>query len=351
MKESFDNSVGNKLPRLISEFLGISQRKINILHTGPEYACDFLLKAEGYQFLVESKSSTLKATLFMALTGLKQDIKKQAKDVIPLIVVPYMPKSGRDMCKENEVSWVDLSGNANIQAKGLVIRIEGRPNIFKKVGRPSNVFSPKSSRIARQLIMHPEKSYTQRQLSQVTGLDEGFTSRLVRKIEEENLVVRNESGELKARDPGFLLDSWREVYDFSRHDILKGHIPARSGEELLHRISKLLNQEKIDYAATGLGGAWILTQFVGFRISTIFFHKLPDEDLLEKIGFRKEERGSNTWLVVPDDESIFWGARQREEIWCAHPVQIYLDLKGHPERATEAAAQVREEYLNWKGKR
>ena len=32
---------------------------------------------------------------------------------------------------------------------------------------------------------------------------------------------------------------------------------------------------------------------------------------------------------------------------CVHPVQIYLDLKGHPERAKEASSMVRQESLKW----
>jgi len=32
---------------------------------------------------------------------------------------------------------------------------------------------------------------------------------------------------------------------------------------------------------------------------------------------------------------------------CVHPVQVYLDLKGHPERAKEAASMVRQERLKW----
>ena len=343
--------IGQQLPKLIAESIGITTRKVSIIHTGSRHKSNFLLKAGKYKFLVEFKSSASKASLLMTISQLRKEIQDHQVEATPLVVVPYMPKSGRDMCEISGISWVDLSGNANIQANSLVIRIEGKPNLFKIAGRPSNVFAPKSSRIARQFIINPGKSYTQRQLSQATGLDEGFTSRLVRRFEEERLIVRSDSGTLQARDPGLLLDSWRDVYDFSKHDILKGHIPTRSGEELLHRITNLLNQEKTGYAVTGLGAAWLLTHFAGFRISTIFFHNQPDEDLLNKLGFREEERGSNTWLVVPNDESIFWDANQYENIWCVHPAQIYLDLKGHPERASEAADKVRKEYLVWKGKR
>jgi hypothetical protein len=32
---------------------------------------------------------------------------------------------------------------------------------------------------------------------------------------------------------------------------------------------------------------------------------------------------------------------------CVHPLQAYLDLKAQPERAQEAAAELRGRHLNW----
>jgi hypothetical protein len=53
-------------------------------------------------------------------------------------------------------------------------------------------------------------------------------------------------------------------------------------------------------------------------------------------------------LVIPNDEGVFHGAVLREEIRCVHPVQAYLDLHAHPERAEEAAQKLRAEHLNWR---
>ena len=63
------------------------------------------------------------------------------------------------------------------------------------------------------------------------------------------------------------------------------------------------------------------------------------------LGFREEPRGANTWLVTPNDEGVFDGAEVVNGIRCVHPVQAYLDLKSHPERATEAAEELRKRLL------
>ena len=53
--------------------------------------------------------------------------------------------------------------------------------------------------------------------------------------------------------------------------------------------------------------------------------------------------------MVPNDEGVFHGAEIVDGIRCVHPVQAYVDLKDHPERAPEAAAELRK-WLLMRGK-
>ena len=74
---------------------------------------------------------------------------------------------------------------------------------------------------------------------------------------------------------------------------------------------------------------------------TVYLANPPSAALQEALGFRAVARGANTWLVVPNDEGVFDGAELVDGIRCVHPVQAYVDLKDHPERAAEAAAALR----------
>ncbi len=69
----------------------------------------------------------------------------------------------------------------------------------------------------------------------------------------------------------------------------------------------------------------------------MFVEDLPRYGLLDKLGFRKDPCGANVWLVLPKDEGVFHDVQEVDGVRCAHPVQVYVDLKGHPERADEAA--------------
>jgi hypothetical protein len=89
-------------------------------------------------------------------------------------------------------------------------------------------------------------------------------------------------------------------------------------------------------------------RFAAFRIATVYLADDPSSELIEKLTFREDPSGANLWLVVPNDAGVFHGAVEKDGIHCVHPVQAYLDLKGHPERASEAAERLRNDFLNWR---
>jgi hypothetical protein len=332
----------------LAELLEISLEDISIdraIDNTPQ------LVAGANVFPVILKSASSAESVLQAIYYAQTHELVAKKRVLPIIVVPYMGEIGARLCKEAGLSWLDLSGNAHIRAPGLYVRIEGHPNRFKRPGRPSELFAPKSSRITRWLLMHPDQAFTQRELAQATGLDEGFTSKIVRALEEGTFIVREEPetgrghGPIRVRDPDLMLDAWREDYSFSKHTIIEGHIAARSSDLLLRDLAARFDKSQVDYAATGLGAAWLLSHFAMFRIVTFYLKEYPNESLLRELAFRQEPRGANVWLVVPNDIGVFHGASIQDDICCVHPIQVYLDLKGHPERAPEAADQLRSQLL------
>lgn len=268
--------------------------------------------------------------------------------VIPLLAVPFMGEVGRGLCERFGVAWLDLSGNARIFTPGLRILIEGKPNRYKRRGRPSTAFAPKGSRIARWLLMHPTEPFTQRKLALATGMDEGYTSRVVGKLEEEGLIVRDDGVTVRPRDPGLLLDAWLESYDFKKHHLIRGHVAARSGDALLRQLIDGLGRASASCAATGLAAAWSLGRFAGFRTVSLYLRQEPSTALLAALSFREDARGANVWLIVPNDKGVFHGATVCDGVLCVHPVQAYLDLHAHPERAEDVARTIRSEYLQWK---
>jgi hypothetical protein len=309
---------------------------------------DALLEGGGHRFIVEWKGSAGAAVVAHAAETVRQAAAALRPSAVPLVAVPYMGAVGRERCARAGVGWLDLSGNAAIRTPGLHIQVDGKANRFRAVGRPSSVFAPKASRIARWLLMDPHRFRLQQELARLSEMDEGYTSRIVARLEREGHLERDERRAVRSRDPDLLLDAWGESYRFDRHHVQGGHIAARSGEDHLRALSLKLGEREIEHAATGLAAAWLGTRFAAFRLVTVYVREPLEPGILEQLQFRDEPRGANTWLVAPKDAGIFHGAAERDGVPCVHPVQAYLDLASQPERASEARDELRTKLLTWK---
>ena len=306
---------------------------------------DAVVRLGPYTFVIEWKSSGGSAPVRQAIREVIQESAAVGAHSIPLVAVPYMGSMGLDLCQAAGVGWLDLSGNAQIVAPGLRIKVQGEPNRFRRRGPLVSAFAPKSSRIARWLLVYPGQALRQRQIAQATGVSVGLTSRTVGRLVHDGLVTRDSRGQIRVRDRSALLDAWYEAYSFERHEIVRGHVNARSGDDLVRRVGSILDKRGRDYAVTGLGAAWLYSRFAVFRTAT-FYVTEPVASLAREIGFRDEPRGANLWLVTPQDHGVFEGATVRSGVRCAHPVQVYLDLKGQPERSKEAAERLRSDLLD-----
>jgi len=86
----------------------------------------------------------------------------------------------------------------------------------------------------------------------------------------------------------------------------------------------------------------LYAKFASFRISSFYLEEYPDAAVLEQIGFREVSAGSNVWFIIPKDVDVFWKSKLVENIPVVHEIQVWLDLKYHPERSEEAALELRQ---------
>jgi hypothetical protein len=373
-----EKQFARRLPAALAAVLDISENDVSAEYNASSGA-DLFLSAASQTFAVELLGSGTPGSISTHAGHIAQAAKKSRR-TIPLLVVPFMTEAGRRAAIAAGASWLDLSGNAHIVGPGLRVIVDGRPNQFKRRGRPTSIFAPKSARVVRWLLTHPDRSFTQREIARATSMTEGFVSRIVARLEADAYVSRirvigdrestaakgsgrgsdaagddggasshyQRKSPMRVRDPALLLDAWREEYEFDKHTIIRGHIAARSGDALARFVGDRLTAKKVEHAATGLAAAWQLTHFAAFRIATFFVTSEIPPDLGRKLGFREDPSGANMWFVVPNDAGVFQGAQDRDGLRCVHPVQAYLDLEGHPERAAEAAERLRAEFMNWK---
>jgi hypothetical protein len=258
---------------------------------------DFTVQLRAKTLTGKYRRSGNVSTIARAIEQLRE-VKENGGDE-PLLVVPYMGEKGAKRCREEGVSWIDLSGNAHLNTDSFLIRVGERPNRFKRRGRPANPFAPKSSRISRFLLAHPNQRFRQNEIADRASVGRGWTSKVVRRLEEKELVRRDEDGRVLVPDPSFLLDAWHEKYDFSKHRILKGTVASKDSAKLTERLARAFESTGLKYAATGLAAAWLLTQFARFRIATFYLERFAPTGIEATFLAGREDSGGGLRAAQP----------------------------------------------------
>jgi len=339
----FDDLFRSELPALFQEW-GLEEPIFQ--KTGAqERAADYVVHSGQRVFAIELKAAPRTALVKEWGAQLSHRVRRTGAETVVVLAVPYMGAAVAQTARDAGISWMDLSGNADIRAQGLRIHVTGRPNRFVKKGRPSSAFAPKSSRVARALLLDPGRFWVQSDLARQIKLGRGFVSRIVRRLAADELIESGDDGRVRARSAEALLDAWHGEYDFGKHHILRWHHAARSGSELTNAVAEALQDGSHEHAFTGLAAAWAYDPFAMFRLVAVYLKDPTALDVIRALGAREEERGSNLWVVIPNDEGVFDGSRSLDRVRYVSPVQTWLDLAAMPERAQEAAERVRRFWL------
>lgn len=338
--EVVEREARHRLPRLLEALL---EEDVTLHIPAEDSPIDLIVTDDhGRRYLIEVKSSSRPGQVARAADQLRG---YSGRDIIPILVVPFMSRAGADTADSMRLNWLDLSGNAHIRAENLHLWVQGRPDQLRARGRPSSPFAPKSSRVTRVLLLDPKRWWRQKDLVDATGLDDGNVSRIVRRLYDE-LLIERDGQLLRPSDPNLLLDAWAQDYRFDAHDILACHLSG-SGIELAFDLARRLKELNIRHAFTGLSAAWALDNFARFRLTTVYIDGDP-RDAAERLDVRIGERGANVQLVGPNDQGVFTAEKDYDGLRCVAPVQVYIDLINLPERARDAAQYLRDQHLRWR---
>lgn len=333
------------VPRWLRQWTGLDVRLDEQVGRGGREV-DLVLALEDTILLVEVKATGGVGAVQSAIEGLQG----HDEDAVLTVVVPYMSEAGKERCERAGVSWIDLSGNAHLRVDrpGLkvAVHVEGKPDAFRGPGRPRNAFAPKATRLVRLLLTDPARRWTQSEIARAADLGPGYVSRIVRHLEDERLLDRDDDRAVWPPDPGLLLDAWADADTF-RHDALVGHVPGKSGEDRALRLQRALAKHDVPHALTGLAAAWAYTHAGSFRSVACYADGGALHAALADAGFRPDTKAPNARVLTPADPGVFDGSRDASGLRCVAPVQAYVDLAHEPERAAEFRDALRERALPW----
>jgi len=147
------------------------------------------------RFVVECKSDITPRVAADAANQLVTYLSR-VPDAVGVVVAPWGSRRTREVLKDSGIGFIDPTGNIDliVEEPGLVIRVPGAEK--NPTGRPPttpNLRGPKAWALMKTLI-EVKPPHGVRELAAAVGTDPGYTSRVIRALEDEMLVFRTKRG-------------------------------------------------------------------------------------------------------------------------------------------------------------
>lgn len=320
--------------------------QVNINGAKADFLVTLNIKAKDSILICEIKSSGSPSHILPVVVQLKKAI--EYKKGYPVIIAPYISQRSAEICRQNNVGFIDLEGNVFLSFGNILIdkRVKERVNIEKK--EVTEIFSARATRIIRVLLENSSKErWLISDLAKEANVSLGYTSDVLSALSAQGYVEKKKRKGIQLKEKAPLLDRWASAYSFSQNNIFSLYTLEKDFAAVFKKIAGLSETLNLKSALTLHSAASFAAPYVA-RFSDIYLYVEGDVALWKKkLDLRDVERGANFYLISPYDEGVFYGLRKVKGIPIIGNIQLYLDLFKYPARGKEQAEYVRQKLIGF----
>ena len=318
------------------------------------YGPDFYLKLDvagrAVTLACEVKKSGEPRFAREALLQLRSYIAHGDPDAVPVFIAPYLSQAVKALCREHDVSFLDLEGNCRLSFNGIYIERSVPSKSTGEQRAQKSIFWPKSAQILRVLLRDPAKPWRVQELADASDVSIGQVSKIRNALLDKEWASAGGQG-ICLDKPNELLDAWREVYEPPRGERFAFYTTLHGSavDKALSNTPDESEKRKGKIVRASFSAAQWLSPYA--RVSSYYFYvdKPGLEALKSSLRMESAARGENVFVTIPNDDGLFLDSVEpAPSIICTSPVQTYLDLTVAGERGSEAAEHLRSEQLKWK---
>lgn len=323
---------------------------------GHRWAADAILDAyvgqQGLQLVVEAKRELFPRDIHHSIWQLRGYMEQLPGDAerLPVMVAGIISQGARDLLKEEGVGYYDSGGTLYLPARNAYILID-RPPPKKKKKVVEAIFQGQRARVLQAMFERADEWVGVNALAAEIEVSPATVSETLSDMERRDWVDVEGAGPAKTRrlrNRSDLVDAWTQVLrDRKPASIERYYVPVSNPFDLAHRIDRVCRDTGTSYAVTGEFAAQLYSPYLS-QISQLRCRIEPGrgrQHLLSEIDARPVAEGWNLGLIAVRTARDIQIGERLNEIACAPPLQIYLDLLQGTGRAKDMAAHLREEVL------
>jgi hypothetical protein len=283
------------------------------------------------RLVVEFKRAVVRRDLPAMLEQLDAYRASVPSPTIPVLVSRYLSDSVRAWLDENDVSYVDATGNLRLVSRDPAVYLRDRGadrDPWRGPGRPRGTLRGEPpARVVRALADFgspmPVTALVKR-----SGASTGATYRVLDFLEQEALVTRGARGVVEQVRWRQLLERWSEDYGFQRDNTVSRYLQPRGLPAVLTGLAAVSG---LTYAVTGSLAATRWASYADPRLATVYVDDVPAA--VELLGLREVDSGANVLLAAPASEVVFDRSSDLDGVRYAAPSQVAVDLLTGPGRS------------------
>lgn len=303
---------------------------------------DLVIKTPGGQtlLLVEVKTDVSPRDVEALMGGPWRRWRRQMGNQPILLVAPYIGPRARELLIEENLSYLDLTGNTRISLDhpAIFIETQGASQNPRSAKPRAAIRGAKAGTVVRVLV-DAKPPYTGAEIAKAASVNEGYLSRILDTLVDEGLIHRERSGPVTQADWPALLRRRSQALDLFR-PIGTYRYVARQGTSAL--LEKLHSRLAYDRPLPTVTGSFAAARLAPVAAPTLLaLYSMNPRDLAAELDLLPADTGADTVIIRPDNYGAFSRAQPDVGIAWAAPSQIAIDcLAGTGRMPSEGEALI-----------
>ena len=168
---------------------------------GWEEVADLRLRGKPADLTVRFRLGDQERLLVVEVTSLGQprqiraavtrlsDMRAQLPNAYPIASAVYIGPQSARILKDNNLGYVDLSGNCYLAFGNVLIEKEGKRNVRPSTRPLRSLFAPRATRVVRVLLIEPARTWRLEELGKAAGVSLGHSYNVVKRLGDSGITI------------------------------------------------------------------------------------------------------------------------------------------------------------------
>ena len=349
---SLEHQAAEKLKQLLGQMPSIKlddmQPEAFSGDSGPDFRVPLRVFGRLWTLVCELSANGQPRHVRYGLFQLRNSIAHNRGNLVPIFMAPYLSSESQALCREHEVGFFDLQGNAFIAFDGVYIErlVAGAPPAERR--KLKSLFAPKAAQILLVMLRDPKRAWRVAELAEASDVSLGHASNVRAALLDREWAVTGSDG-MSLANPSALLDAWRDDYEAPAGKKLRYYTPLHGPafEEAARKALRLGADNAHAALASYSAEDW-LAPYARTGASFFYADDIGLEMLKDELQLSSASKGENVVTALPKEKWLLSDTVEPAPgIICTSPVRTYLDLAAAGERGREAAEHLRRATIKW----